>query len=250
MIALAKEIPDVDVMLALDVEDLALLLLELLQRDSDPGPVNCGNLNNEIWAGNPTNPLYPLERRSEVQHAITEAFMWLQSAVFLIPSDPGNPGHGWYKLGRRAQRMKSADDFAAFRQGLVLPRSLLHDSIAERVRLLHLRGQYDTAVFEAMKQVEVSVRQACGYGDAEIGIQLMRRAFGKEGRLNDPTVQKGEQEALTFLFVGAIGSYKNPQSHRHVKLDAREAAQIILLASHLLTIVEARRATIAAQPPP
>lgn len=244
MIALAKEIPDVDVMLALDVEDLALVLLDLLQREGDPGAINCGNLNNEIWAGEPSSPLYPRERRHEVQQAITEAFMWLQSTVLLIPTDPGNPGHGWFKFGRRARRMKTADDFAAFRQGMVLPRQLLHDAIAERVRLLHLRGQYDTAVFEAMKQVEVSVRQACGYGDGEIGTQLMMRAFGKGGGLNDPAAQKSEQDALMFLFAGAIGSYKNPQSHRHVKLDAREAAQIILLASHLLTIVDARRGAV------
>ena len=69
----------------------------------------------------------------------------------------------------------------------------------------------------------------------------MQNAFKEGGPLSDATAEKGEIVARMNLFAGAIGSYKNPHSHRNVALDdADETAEIIMLANHLLRIVDAR----------
>ena len=67
----------------------------------------------------------------------------------------------------------------------------------------------------------------------------MRKAFDKDkGPLRDKNCEEGERDARAHLFAGAIGGYKNPHSHRSVELKPRDAVEMLVLASHLLGIVE------------
>jgi uncharacterized protein (TIGR02391 family) len=102
------------------------------------------------------------------------------------------------------------------------------------------QGRYADAVLAAMRVLEQRVRQYSGLTAGDIGVPLMRRAFGNGGALEDTSLPTGEPEARAHLVAGAIGYYGSPTHHRNVVYsDPQHAAEVILTANELLRQVEA-----------
>jgi uncharacterized protein (TIGR02391 family) len=235
---LSDLIPSYEDVLRLEPEQLAGVLLEILLEidGGDRQFFHRDNFFNHFLA----TQQYPSTHGGEVAQATLEAWMWLEREGFLIPR-LGNGTYGWLDLSRRAQKAANRNGVALYRKATLLPFPELHPTIASSVYPMFLRGDYDTAVFQAFKEVEISVRNAARLGNDRLGCPLMRDAFNpKTGPLSDPREVPGEQTALMELFAGAIGYFKNPGSHREVELTAIEAAEAIMLASRLLRIVDRR----------
>jgi len=250
----AVEIPDPDVLLQLTPEELGAKLLFLIRKRNPNGEkFNPYNYNLELWNYNTlpgSEPPYGSELREKITLALNEAWGWLiAQGLVILAMETISPD--WYHLSRRALAFEDPKDFAKFAVARMLQKEVLHPRIANVVWQAFMRSEFDTAVFQSMKAVEVSVRQASGLPESLVGVPLMRKAFDPEsGKLTDMQAEKGEREACSGLFAGAIGMYKNPQSHRDVNLDnPAEAVEIIMMANNLPRIVEVRAKLATATAP-
>ena len=241
MTSLPELIPNVDFLLEMEAEELAATMLPVLAGSRQQAGVILGNYCSSLFS--PNSHGYDNRNQDQIILAVTEAWNWLEVQGLLIPAPGGNGSYGWRVLSRKAEKLASSAEVQQFAKSRHLRREILNPRIADKVWSAFIRSEYDVAVFQAMKAVEVAVREASGLGAEELGVKLMRKAFNVEdGPLTDMTAEMGERQACSDLFAGAIGSYKNSHSHRDVNLNnPDEAHELVMLANHLLRIVDQRR---------
>lgn len=187
---------------------------------------------------------YPYHKQAQVDSLVGETWELLRRMGFIHPAADTNGQNGWMLLSRDGEEaIKDADGVARILALRSFPKALLHPVIAKDAYAALQRGDCSAAVRDAFTAVEIYVREAAGLTADDIGTDLMRTAFNeKNGALRDPSLPKAEREGYAHLFAGAIGAFKNPHSHRKVTIDdQRDAQRQLLLASHLLYIVDARR---------
>ncbi len=224
-----------DELLELAPEELAKFVLEYL----------VANEGNFIARANfATQSLLrscPPDKAANCAKALMEAWAFLENEG-LLASEPASQYANVF-ITRKGRDIARTQSYPAFLKARLFPRESLHPVIAEKTYSLFLRGEYETAIFQAMKEVEVAVRKAAGYDTKSIGVDLMRKAFNPtNGPLRDSSEPEGEREALMHLFAGAIGRFKNPSSHRHVTItDPSETIEVFHVASHMLRVVDDRK---------
>ena len=162
---------------------------------------------------------YPDGLHNQLERAVLEGCQWLLREGFIAFSS--KMGEGFF-ITRRGKRVTEGSDIATYARGNLLPKGVLHPLVIENVYAAFLRGEYDTAVFQAFREVEIAIRTAGEYGAGDVGEKLMRAAFDKDsGPLRDRSVVESERLAVSHLFAGAIGTFRNSTGHRAVNSSSR-----------------------------
>jgi uncharacterized protein (TIGR02391 family) len=230
-ITLISLFPDPEPLLQLSPEEIAWVILEIVKSwDSNQLHQNMNHHNFSMTEAGPYTRLRP-----EVMNVLAEGWAWLMRECLLVPR-PGALADTM--LSRKAKQIASRSQLEAYRRANLLS-GMLHTSIERESKAAFLRGEYETAIFNAFKEVEVAVRQAGAFTANDLGTKLMTEAFQvNAGPLTDKAIPESEQIGLRNLFSGAIGYYKNPGSHRHFPTEPIEVAETLFFASLLLRIVE------------
>jgi uncharacterized protein (TIGR02391 family) len=169
-----------------------------------------------------------------------DAWAWLIANGLIGPHvDPShNSAEGWYRVTDRGAQVANENSIAALMADQRLPDDL-HPLLREAKRQFR-SGNPELAVFEAMKQIEVRLRDLSGARSDEIGTKLARQALDpKSGPLADQRLDVAEREAISHLFAGALGAFKNSTSHRIVEFEEPAlAADAVLLADLLMRMLD------------
>lgn len=229
-----KEIfPPIENAIEMEPEELAIFVLRYLNTQT-----NINRHNFLLGSGSEFIDYAGKEKeREKFLEKLSMAWMWLEKELFIAPK-PGEAGE-WAFITPRGKKILENQNFDTYKKGNLLPSDNLDPILARKVKPSFIRGDYDTAVFQAFKEIEVRVRKKANLTNKDYGVSLMRKAFNPtDGILTDQEAEQSEKIAKMELFAGATGFYKNPSSHRDVNFsDPNEVADIIHTANQLLRIL-------------
>jgi len=176
---LSQIVPDVATLLALETPELAGVVLEQLTslRGGEESMFHLGNFTNDHSTSHFSS--FPVEHRKTISYRLAEAWSWLIAHGLIAPR-PHDGENGWVFVTELGKRTRDAGGLREYRKALYLPKERLHPSIANRCFGHFLRGLFDTAVFEAYKALEITIRDAAKLPQSLLGVSLARKAFAPQ----------------------------------------------------------------------
>jgi hypothetical protein len=167
-------LPSVDEIARMMPEELAPLILQDLAA-IDPNGSNRGMLNFGNYSGqfdtDAHGPMRSVQTKQATYQSLAEAMAYLQQLGFIAPNTE-QMGYGWIFVTRRGR--DAAASAVAFEQGEVrarFPATMFHKGLRDAVYDAFVRGNFQQAIADAFRILEVRVRGASGLEG--IGAPLM-----------------------------------------------------------------------------
>lgn len=121
----------------------------------------------------------------------------------------------------------------------ILPSAYVHPDVMEKSFDLISKRQFESAVLQAYKILEITIRKKAKLTNDDFGVNLIRKAYNPDnGVLSNMELPVAERQAQSNYIAGAYALFKNPVSHRDVEMDFFETFEKIVIASQILKIVE------------
>jgi len=113
------------------------------------------------------------------------------------------------------------------------------EEVLERCAHHFEQGNFEEAVQNALKTLEVRIREEGGFSQNEYGDSLAMEAFRPdEGPLSFGETD-AEQQGVMFLYRSAFKTFYNPAKHRFLDdLDKKQTYHILCFVNMLITLLE------------
>jgi hypothetical protein len=157
--AILVEYPSVEKLLAaseLDVERLLLRHIVDYCADGMHPMVTRDSISNGLFDTN--GYPYSIQAKSNVQRVIGRAWKGLEDAGFIEEPDPDNGKNGFRVPSAEGRSEHAATDYVGLRMRSKFSRDMFHPALPDAAWNAFTVGDYDAAIFEAFKSLEVAVR--------------------------------------------------------------------------------------------
>ena len=174
--------------------------------------------------------------RDKLKARLHQAWTWLETEGYVVAA-PNPRGTDFKRLTPEGEVIANDSDAdGALRR--VRAANQLGIDLHPRLRAVGVQqtfrsGDLDSAIRDAFADLEDAVRTLSNLTPGDYGVNLMSKAFAKNGPLA-AGIEPGHQVGLQRLFEGAFAILRNPAGHGPTELDVEEAAEEVLHADLLM----------------
>ena len=99
----------------------------------------------------------------------------------------------------------------------IMPSAYVHPDVMVKSFDLINKRQFESAVLQAYKIIEITIRRKAKLSNDDYGVNLIRKAYHPDnGVLSNMELPIAERQAQSNYIAGAYALFKNPVSHRDI----------------------------------